>query len=132
MSTRLKRPAIWRPLGLTAALLAFQGYLGFNVVSGQFGVESQKQMHVEIGELKAKSAALQAQIDAYRHRIGLFDPAKLDPDILTERARALLSMVQPDDIFVMVDPDSGKPLSSSSGELSANQLTSIIEGTSAL
>ena len=127
MSTRLKRPAFWRQLLFGAVLIAFQGYLGFNVISGQFGVESQKEMHTQIGELKAKSGALQAEIDAYRHRVELFSPVKLDPDIVSERARALLSMAQADDIIVMVDSTSGKPLYGSSGELAVDQLTEIIE-----
>lgn len=127
MPTRLKRPSFWRQLLLAGALVAFQGYLGFNVVSGQFGIESQKEMHAQIEELKAQSGALQAELDAYRHRAALFDPARLDPDIVSERARALLSMAQPDDIIVMVDPLTGKPISGSSGKLSENQLNGIIE-----
>lgn len=107
--------------------MAFQGYLGFNVVSGQFGIESQKVMHAQIEELKAQSGALKAELDAYRHRVALFDSARLDPDIVSERARALLSMAQPDDIIVMVDQASGKPISGSSTELSETQLSDIIE-----
>lgn len=126
MSTRLKRPSFWRHLALTAALIAFQGYLGYNVVSGQFGVESQKVMLVEIEELKARSASLAAEIDATNHRVQLFNATRLDPDILTERARALLSMSQEDDILVMVDA-SGKPLSGSYDALAASQLTDEIE-----
>ena len=128
MPTRLKRPSFWRQLAVAGALFAFQGYLSFNVVSGQYGVESQRQMHVEIDELKARSAALQAELDAYRHRAALFNPSRLDPDIVSERARALLSMSQPDDLVVMVDPRNGKPISSSSVELSQFQLIDIIEG----
>jgi cell division protein FtsB len=127
MSTRLKRPSFWRQLLLTAALLAIQGYLGYNVLSGQFGIESHKRMLAEIGELKAKSAALQAEIDDYRHRTALFTPQRLDPDIVSERARALLSMVQPDDLIVMVDTATGKPIRSSFDALAAEQLTDNIE-----
>jgi cell division protein FtsB len=126
MSTRLKRPSFWRQLLLTAALIALQGYLGYNVLSGQFGIESHRRMLGEIGELKAKSAALQAGIDDYRHRTALFTPQRLDPDIVSERARALLSMAQPDDIIVMVDT-TGKPIRSSFDALAAEQLTDIIE-----
>jgi cell division protein FtsB len=127
MSTRLKRPWFWRQLLLTAALIAIQGYLGYNVLSGQFGIESHKRMLAEIGELKAKSAALQAEIDDYRHRTALFTPQRLDPDIVSERARALLSMAQPDDLIVMVDVTTGKPIRSSFDALAAEQLTDIIE-----
>ena len=113
MSTRLKRPTIWRSLLITTLLIAFMGYLGFNVIGGQFGIESQKQMRVDIETLKAQSATLQAEIDSYRHRTSLFDAAKLDPDILTERARALLQMAQPDDLVVMTDARTGLPISGS-------------------
>jgi cell division protein FtsB len=127
MSTRLKRPSFWRHLALTVALIAFQAYLGYNVVSGQFGVESQKVMLGEIEELKAQSGALAAEIEATTHRVQLFNSTKLDPDILTERARAQLSMSQADDVIVMVDAQTGKPFSGSYDALAASQLTGEIE-----
>ncbi len=127
MSTRLKRPSFWRQLLLAGALVAVQGYLGYNVLSGQFGIESQGRMQIEIGELSAKSAALAAEISDYRHRTALFTPQRLDPDIVSERARALLSMAQPDDLIVMIDATSGKPIRSSFDALAAEQLTDIIE-----
>lgn len=127
MPTRLKRPAFWRHVLVALGLIAFQGYLGYSVVTGQFGIESQDALEVEIDQLSAKSGALQAEIDSYRHRIDLFQTTKLDPDLVSERARALLSMAQADDIVVMVDPSSGKPLSGSSASSTEDQLSGIIE-----
>lgn len=101
MPTRLKRPSLVKKLAITFGLIAFQGYLGYHAVSGAFGIESQKEMFAEIEVLEAQQARLQAEIDSYRHRIALFDPRKLDPDILTERARALLGLVHPDDILIV-------------------------------
>ena len=127
MSTRLRRPSIWRQLMVTTALVAFQAYLGWSAIGGNFGTESQKLMKAEIVDLKVQSAALQAEIDAYRHKVDLFNPSRLDPDILTERARALLSMAQIGDMVVMVDPKTGKPVSSLSPALAENQLMPKIE-----
>ena len=127
MTTRLKRPAFWRHLALAVALVAFQAYLGYNVLGGQFGIESQKVMLGQIETLKAQSAALEAEIDATHHRVQLFNSSQLDPDILTERARALLSMSQADDVIVMVDTKTGKPISGSYDELAASQLSEEIE-----
>jgi cell division protein FtsB len=127
MSTRLRRPSIWRQLMVTAGLVAFQAYLGWSAIGGNFGIESQKLMKAEIIDLKVQSAALQAEIDAYRHKVELFNPGKLDPDILTERARALLSMAQIGDMVVMVDPKTAKPISSSSATLAENQSMPEIE-----
>src|ERR1700710_873815 len=109
MSTRLRRPSLWRQLAVTAALLAFQGYLGWSAINGNYGIEGRKLMLVDIVGLKVQSGALSAEIDAYRHKVSLFDPKKLDPDILTEKARALLSMAQIGDMVVMVDPVTGEP-----------------------
>jgi cell division protein FtsB len=109
MPSRLKRPSVLRALAITGVLLGFQAYLGYSALKGQFGTESNAKMLVEIGELEAQSATIQAEIDAYRHRVQLFEPASLDPDILTERARALLNMAQADDVIVMLDPKTGMP-----------------------
>ena len=90
-------------------------------------LHAQLTFLVEIDQLNAKSGALQAEIDSYRHRIDLFQTTKLDPDLVSERARALLSMAQADDIVVMVDPGSGKPVMGSSAASTEDQLSGIIE-----
>ncbi|MNL11632.1 Septum formation initiator [compost metagenome] len=132
MPTRLKRPPFWRPLALTVALLGFQAYLGYSAISGQFGIESREEILADIEVLEDRSAALQAEIDAFRHRVSLMNPQHLDPDLVTERARALLNMANADDILVMVNPETGKPISGQFVELSDSQLISIIEADSTL
>jgi len=127
MSTRLKRPPVWRHLLVTGILLAFQVYLGYSVMSGQFGIDSREVLESQIDDLGATSSALQAEIDSFRHRIDLFQTTKMDPDLVSERARALLSMSNPSDIVVMVDTTSGKPISGSSALLTDIQLTGEIE-----
>ncbi|HTM77546.1 MAG TPA: septum formation initiator family protein [Devosia sp.] len=107
---------------MSAALLCFQGYLGFSAIGGQFGIENRKQIIADIAVLKSKSSALQAEIDSYKHRASLMDTRRLDPDLITERARALLNMANADDVLVMVDADTGKPISSSYSELTEDQL----------
>jgi len=126
MPTRLKRPPFWRPLALTAALLGFQGYLGFSAIGGQFGIESRKQIIADIEVLKARSSSLDAEIEAISHRVALMDTRRLDPDLVGERARAFLNMANPDDLLIMVDPRSGKPISSSVSQSTENQLTPIV------
>jgi len=103
MPTRVKRPSILVKLSITAGLLAFQGYLGYHVVTGTFGIESQREMLVQKRVLEARQAALEIEIDSFEHRIALLDPQRLDPDLLTERARALLGLVHPDDILIVPD-----------------------------
>ncbi len=127
MSTRLRRPSIWRQLAVTAALLAFQGYLGYSALAGNFGIEGRRVMLGQIEELKVQSGALGAEIGGYRHRVDLFDPKALDPDLLTERARALLSMAQIGDMVIMTDPLTGKPITSSQASSTKTEAMPEIE-----
>lgn len=101
MSTRLRKPSRLKQLVITALLLAFQLYLGVSALTGQFGIASQMNMEQDIVALAAQSATLDAEIGAIRHKVSLFDPKKLDPDILTERARAQLSMADPQDWLIV-------------------------------
>lgn len=132
MPTRLKRPPFWRPLALTVTLIGFQAYLGYSAISGQFGIASRDEILAEIEVLEDRSSALQAEIDAYRHRVSLMDPRHIDPDLVVERARALLNMANAEDMLVMVNPENGKPISGKFQELIDDQLISIIEADSTL
>lgn len=132
MPTRLKRPPFWRPLALTVTLIGFQAYLGYSAISGQFGIASRDEILAEIEVLEDRSSALQAEIDAYRHRVSLMDPRHIDPDLVVERARALLNMANAEDVLVMVNPENGKPISGKFQELIDDQLISIIEADSTL
>src|SRR5690606_20633655 len=95
--------------------------------TGQFGIESQDVLEQEIEELGATSGALAAEIESYRHRISLFKSSNLDPDLVSERARALLSMSEPDDLVVMVDSDTGEPIFGSGAPSTTDQLSGEIE-----
>ncbi|WP_196258308.1 FtsB family cell division protein [Pelagibacterium limicola] len=105
MPTRVKRPSILVKLGTTLGLVGFLGYLGYHVFTGAFGIESQKDMLDDIALLKARQAALQTEINSYRHRIALFDPQRLDPDMLTERAGVMLGLVAPDRVIIVPDDE---------------------------
>ncbi len=102
MSTRLKQPAIFRHFFIGTLLIGFQVYLGYSAINGRFGIQSQSQMLVDIQVLESEKANLQTRLDYYRQRISLFDPERLDPDIVSEKARALLSMAHPDDLVVVL------------------------------
>lgn len=105
MPTRLKKPSVLKQLAVTAVLAGFLAYLGFNTVGGQYGLVGQEQTRNDVAELEAQSATVQAEIDAIKLRLSLLDPTALDPDLLTERAHALLSMAHPDDIVLLPEND---------------------------
>lgn len=104
MTTRLKRPSKLKQLAITLLLLAFQGYLGYSAISGQYGIEGRKEMRRDIVALKADSARLDVEIQSLKQRIDLYNPERLDPDILSERALALLSMAHVKDRILLLPP----------------------------
>lgn len=110
MSTRLKKPSRFKRLSITLLLVSFQVYLGVSAVTGQFGITSQMDMTTDIAALDAQSTTLGEKIAALRHKISLYDPKKLDPDILTEQARAQLSLADPRDVLIITQkPEANYP-----------------------
>ncbi|WP_029039946.1 FtsB family cell division protein [Cucumibacter marinus] len=100
MPTRLKRPSITKKLAITGVLIAAQIYLAYNALGGNYGITSQLAMQDKQVELHATIAEIDADIESYRNRIALFDPNRLDPDILTQRARELVGMTHKDDLLI--------------------------------
>ena len=107
MTTQLKRPSLLRKLAIAAALLLFQGYLGYHLVEGNFGVMSQQKYVEQLDALKTQAADLDAQIDAAKNRNSLLLADRLDPDLLSERARHLLGWANPADIIIPADELNG-------------------------
>ena len=103
MPTRHKRPSIIKQLSISALLLAFLAYMGFSAISGKYGTNNKKKLLADIVQLEAESAEMDKEIADYKKRIALFDPAQLDPDILSERARELLSMAHKKDRIIIID-----------------------------
>jgi cell division protein FtsB len=100
MTTRLKRPSLGRKLAIAAALVLFQGYLAFHLVEGNFGVNSQEQYIEQLALLKQQSDALDRRIEVAENRNSLLLSERLDPDLLTERARHLLGWSNPNDVII--------------------------------
>lgn len=101
MLTRLRRPSLLKQLSLTAVLAGLLAYLGYSAISGQYGLNGRELLSAELVTLNAQSARLQAEVEAYGVRVALFDPEKLDPDILTERAVDLLGMAHENDRVII-------------------------------
>ena len=112
MVTRKRLRSILTALGLyvTAALLI--GYFGVNAFSGNHGLKAKQDIDQQIASLSTELAQLQIERAQWERRIALLRSSGLDPDMLDERARALLDYVHPNDLTLMLDtprhpPDGG-------------------------
>jgi cell division protein FtsB len=102
MVTRKRLRSIVTALGLyvTAALLI--GYFGVNAVNGNRGLKAKQDIDRQIAELSAELELLRGDRLEWQRRVALLKSNGLDPDMLDERARALLDYAHPKELTLML------------------------------
>ena len=109
MVTRKRLRSILTALGLyvTAALLI--GYFGVNAFSGNHGLKAKQDIDQQIASLSTELGRLQIERAQWERRVALLKSNGLDPDMLDERARALLDYVHSNDLTLMFDTSRRSP-----------------------
>lgn len=74
-------------LGLSAVV-----YFAYHTVEGDRGVLAWMRLKVQINDAEAQLATVTSDRQELAHRVELLRPDHLDPDMLEERARAMLNM----------------------------------------
>jgi cell division protein FtsB len=113
MVTRKRLRSILTALGLYVVAALLIGYFGVNAFSGNHGLNAKQDIEQQIGALSTELAKLQVERKQWERRVALLKSRGLDPDMLDERARALLDYVHPNDLTLMLRP--GRPGSGSAG-----------------
>jgi len=80
------------------------GYFGVNAYSGNRGLKAKEDIDQQIATLTTELDRLQSEDVQWQRRIGLLKSGDTDPDMLDERARALLDYVDPNDLTLIVVP----------------------------
>jgi cell division protein FtsB len=89
-----------RILGPMLGCLA-AAYFTYHLVNGERSLLAWRHMDVEITEAEARLQHLRHEREALARRASLLRPDHLDPDMLEERARAVLNFAHPDEIVVI-------------------------------
>lgn len=97
---RLKRVLTAFALYVGAALLI--GYFGINAYTGDYGINARQGLDLQMARLAAERNTLRAERQRWERRVALLKPQQLDPDMLDERARALLDYVDSRDVTLML------------------------------
>jgi cell division protein FtsB len=103
MVTRRRLRSILTALGLYVMAALLIGYFGVNAFSGNHGLKAKQDIDQQIEVASGELAELQAERAEWERRIALLKPKQLDPDMLDERARALLDYAHPNDLVLMFD-----------------------------
>ncbi len=95
MVTRKRLRSILTALGLYVIAALLIGYFGVNAYTGNHGLKARQDLDQQIAQLTGELAALKAERANWERRVALLKSDSLDPDMLDERARALLDYVDP-------------------------------------
>ncbi|GLS18783.1 hypothetical protein GCM10007874_18000 [Labrys miyagiensis] len=102
MVIRTRIRAILNQLALflgTAAAIAYFSYQAFN---GDHGIQAQHQFDKQRQDLTNELAQLRDEHQALERRVNLLKAQTIDPDMLEEKSRELLGLVDPNDIVVLL------------------------------
>jgi cell division protein FtsB len=102
MVTRARLRSVLTALALYVVATLIIGYFGVNAYTGNRGLRAQQGLDQQIGQLTGELAALKAERTTWEWRVALLKSDSLDPDMLDERARALLDYVDPHDLTLLL------------------------------
>jgi cell division protein FtsB len=77
------------------------GYLGYNLQTGEHGLEARADLERRKEVLAGELAGLKEVRNRLERDVALLRPESLDPDMLDERARAILNLAHPDDLVML-------------------------------
>lgn len=81
------------------------GYFAYHALHGDRGFYAWIMLKQERAQVEATAAAVAAERARLEHRVGLLRGAHLDPDLLEERALALLNYGAPGDHIIFLPPE---------------------------
>ena len=81
--------------------LALIAYFGYHLVAGAHGLEARGRMEQRIRLLEGELAGLEAVRKRLERDVSLLKAEQLDPDMLDERARAVLNFAHPNDVVIL-------------------------------
>jgi cell division protein FtsB len=85
-------------LGLYAGASLLIGYFAVNAYTGNRGLRAQQDLDFEYAELSRQLERLRVERMFWERRVELLKSDSIDPDMLSERARAVLNYLDPQDV----------------------------------
>ncbi|MGZ3281577.1 MAG: FtsB family cell division protein [Xanthobacteraceae bacterium] len=110
MVTRKRFRTVLNALALYTMAALVIGYFGVNAYSGNRGLRAKQDLDQQIAQLSGELAGLRAERGTWERRVSLLRPDSIDPDMLDERARALLNYADPRELTLRLKQPAGLPI----------------------
>lgn len=78
------------------------GYFAYHTVHGERGLVALTHLQNDVADANATLAQVRAEREELERRANLLRPDHLDPDLLEERARAVLNYSHPDELIILL------------------------------
>jgi cell division protein FtsB len=104
MVSHRRRRAILTAFCLYVFAAMFIGYFAVNAFTGNHGLRAQQGLDLEYFKMQRELAAIKAERAVWERRVALLRAEKIDPDMLDERARALIGFADPRDLTMLLAP----------------------------
>ena len=102
MVTRRRFRTVINALALYTIAALLIGYFGINAYTGNHGLRAKLDLDQQIAQLSNELAELKAERVNWERSVSLLQPESIDPDMLDERARALLNYVDPRELTLQL------------------------------
>lgn len=86
--------------------LGLAGYFGYHAVNGDRGLLASQQLTDDLNVMEKRLAALREERESLERKVLRLRSDSLDPDLIDELARETLSMVEPEDVIILLEPAS--------------------------
>ncbi len=104
MVSHRRRHAILTALALYLFAALFIGYFAVNAFTGNHGLRAQADLDQQLATMEDELTQLKAERAGWERRVALLRSDRIDPDMLDERARALIGYVDPRDLTLLLTP----------------------------
>jgi cell division protein FtsB len=104
MVSHRRRRAILTAIGLYLFAAAFVGYFAVNAFTGNHGLRAQQEIEHQLAQMQTDLTQVRTERAVWERRVSLLRSDKIDPDMLDERARALIGFADPRDITLLMTP----------------------------
>jgi cell division protein FtsB len=104
MVTHRRRRTFLTVLGLYTFAALFIGYFAANAFTGNHGLRAQQDLEQQLTAMRSDLMQLKAERALWERRVSLLRVDRIDPDMLDERARALIGYTDTRDLTLLLSP----------------------------